>query len=76
LINSTRLLERPNELKKYNGDLIGLYEPDYFDIGIVIQKYANTKYKIIAYFEQSILSIPIYYNIIIETSFSKFVKKV
>lgn len=58
--------------KKYNGELIGLYEPDAFDMEIVIQNYANTKYKFIAYFEQEIIKMPQYDNIHIELNFNKF----
>ncbi|NCD04913.1 MAG: hypothetical protein EOL97_02230 [Spirochaetia bacterium] len=37
--------------RKYNGELIGLYEPDEFDMEIVIQNYANTKYQFIIFFK-------------------------
>lgn len=52
--------------KKYNGELIGLYEPDAFDMEIVIQNYANTEYQFIAYFEHKILKMPKFNNIQIE----------
>ena len=58
--------------KKYNGELIGLYEPDTFDLEIVIQNYANTKYQFIAYFEHRIPDMPKYNNIHIEIDFNKF----
>lgn len=61
--------------KKYDGELIGLYEPDAFDMEIVIQNYANTKYKFIAYFEHSIVAMPQYDNIHIELDFNEFYKK-
>lgn len=61
--------------KKYNGELIGLYEPDTFDLEIVIQNYANTKYKFIAYFEHSIVAMPQYDNIHIELDFNEFYTK-
>lgn len=60
--------------KKYNGQLIGLYEPDDFDMEIVIQNYANTQYQFIAYFVHDILSMPLYDNIHIEIDFNKFYK--
>lgn len=58
--------------KKYNGELIGLYEPDAFDMQIVIQNYANTKYQFISYFEHIIPNMPKYDNIHIEIDFNKF----
>ena len=61
--------------KKYNGELIGLYEPDAFDMQIVIQNYANTQYQFIAYFEHKIPKMPKYNNIRIEIDFNKFYTK-
>ena len=62
--------------KKYDGELIGLYEPDSFDLEIIIQNYANTKYQFIAYFEREIPDMPKYDNIHIEIDFNKFYKNV
>jgi len=58
--------------KEYDGELIGLYEPDSFDLEVVIQNYANTKYQFIAYFEHKIPKIPKYNNINIEIDFNNF----
>ncbi len=58
--------------KKYNKELIGLYEPDSFDMEIIIQNYANSEYQFIAYFENSIVNMPKYDNIHIELDFNKF----
>ncbi|MGD1821875.1 MAG: hypothetical protein ACPKM0_03810 [Pleomorphochaeta sp.] len=58
--------------KKYQDELIGLYEPDAFDLEIVIKNYANSKYQFIAYFEQRIPDMPKYDNIHILTDFVKF----
>jgi hypothetical protein len=44
-------------------------------MGIVIQNYASTDYQFIAYFEKSIISMPKYDNICIETNFKEFYKK-
>lgn len=58
--------------KKYKGELIGLYEPDEFDMEIVIQNYANSKYKFIIYFENAFITMPLYKNFTIMTDFVKF----
>ncbi len=58
--------------KQYQGELIGLYEPDTCDMEIVIQNYANTKYKFLIYFEQTIPKMIKYKNFTIETNFINF----
>ncbi len=58
--------------RKYNGELIDLYEPDTYDMEIVIQNYANTKYQFLIYFEQTIPKMIKYKNFTIETNFINF----
>ncbi|MBN2758598.1 MAG: hypothetical protein JXR51_15610 [Bacteroidales bacterium] len=58
--------------KQYQGELIGLYEPDTCDMERLIQNYANTKYKFLIYFEQTIPKMIKYKNFSIETNFINF----